>query len=123
MFARFEGNTRLYEIGPGDVVHPCIYEECTGIADIVVRGPKRSELPICQQHWEYLNRRTRGGLIEIVRTLDRPACFRPDCRDEGVAVMENPDGPARPVCQEHLDDLSWIDLPEAVLVNRPPWLA
>lgn len=123
MFASFEGNTQPYEIGQGDVVHPCIYEECTGIADIVVRGPKRSELPICHQHWEYLNQRTRGGLIEIVRTLDRPACFRPDCPDEGVTVMENPDGPARPVCQRHLDDLSWIDVPEAVLVRRPSWLA
>ncbi|MFZ5848903.1 MAG: hypothetical protein ACOYX5_16140 [Actinomycetota bacterium] len=123
MFTKFGDKSQPYEIGQGDVAHPCLYEECSGIADIVVRGPKRSELPICQQHWEYLNRRTRGGLIEIVRTLDRPACFRPDCHDEAIAVMEGPEGPARPVCQQHLDDLSWIDVPEAALVRRPSWLA
>jgi hypothetical protein len=123
MFSSFGDSNRPYEVGHGDVVHACMYEECFGIADLIVRGPKRSELPICQQHWEYLNHRTRGGLIEIVRTLDRPACFRPDCHDEGVAVMENPDGSARSVCQEHLDDLSWIDLPEAVLVRRSSWPA
>jgi len=122
MFTSSGRNDRGFDIGVGDVAHACAWEGCLGVADLLVRGPKRSELAICQQHWDYLNQRTRG-LIEIVRTLDRPMCFRPDCNDESVALMENIAGPARPVCQQHLDDLSWIDVPEAALMHRPSWSA
>ena len=93
---------------PGDViVYACAVKNCMQIATIVVRGVKEIETLLCPNDWHALQRQTHGR-TEIVRTLERPMCFRGDCHDEAVAVMEHLDGNPLPVCQKHWDDLSWV---------------
>lgn len=93
---------------PDDTVaYGCIAKDCQEIAANVVRGPKDKEWPVCPDHWRSLQRSTRG-LIETIRTLDRPACFRPDCGDEAVTIIEHLDGTPLPVCTRYWDDLSWV---------------
>ena len=93
---------------PDDTVaYGCIAKDCQEIAANVVRGPKDEEWPVCPDHWRSLQRSTRG-LIETIRTLDRPTCFRPDCDDEAVTIIEHLDGTPLPVCTRHWDDLSWV---------------
>ena len=39
---------------------------------------------------------------------DRPDCFHTDCQTPAVSVMTHLDGTFLPVCEAHLDDLSWV---------------
>ena len=100
-------DTRHWQLPGGVIAYPCVAKDCLEIATIVVRGVKGIEWPLCPDDWRAIYRQTRG-LIENVRTLERPDCFRPDCHDEAVAVMEHLDGSPLPVCQAHWDDLSWV---------------
>ena len=93
---------------PGDVIaYPCAVENCMETATIVVQGAKEIDTPLCPNDWHGLQRQ-RHGPTEIVRTLEGPLCFRGDCPDEAVTVMEHLDGTPLPVCQRHWDDLSWV---------------
>lgn len=96
-----------WQLPGGAIAYECVGERCQELATIVVRGPKGYEWSLCPDDWQQLNRRALG-LMDVVRVLDRPACFRPDCQDEAVAVMEDLDRAPLPVCQQHWDDLSWV---------------
>ena len=96
-----------WQLPGGAVAYECVGEHCQEIATIVIRGPKGYEWTLCPDDWQLLNRRTLG-LVESVRVLDRPGCFRPDCADEAVAVMEDLQRTPLPVCPQHWDDLSWV---------------
>jgi hypothetical protein len=91
----------------GDISYACATEGCQALAAIVIRGPKGYEWSLCRTDWLQLNRHALG-LMEIVRQLERPSCFRGDCRVEAVVVVEHLDRTPLPVYQQHWDDLSWV---------------
>lgn len=117
MSTKARPETRHWYLPGGVIAFPCIAEDCPEIATSVVRGIKGMEWPLCPGHWQVIRRQTRG-LIEVLRLLERPACFRPDCDDEAVAVMEDLDGRPLPVCQTHWDDLSWVTPPSSTASAR-----
>jgi hypothetical protein len=55
---------------------------CTGIAT-----PKGCEGALRAEDWRSLQRQALD-LMQVVRTLDRPACPRDDCQDEADAVID-----------------------------------
>lgn len=120
MQSSFEEGPKTWEISPGVVVYECGDENCLTIADVIVSGIEGSEHPACHEHLNHLGRSLKG-LIEIILTLDRPACFRPDCNDVASTVMEDMAGPPKPVCHAHHDDLSWIETPKLLHNNNPGW--
>lgn len=115
-----------WQLPGGAVAYECVAEHCQEIATIVLRGPKGYEWSLCTDDWQLLNRRALG-LMEIVRMLERPTCFRRDCHDEAVVVMEDLDQTPLPVCQQHWDDLSWVtprdidNMPLLGGVRGPGW--
>jgi hypothetical protein len=96
-----------WQLPGGVMAHECAAESCTEIGTVVVRGPKGCEWALCPAHWRHLQRWTLG-LMETVRTLDRPTCSRSDCHDEAAAVIEDHGEPPLPVCQRHWADLTWV---------------
>ena len=71
---------------------------------ILVEGELRVLCPI---HWSSL--RSNGLImIQIVAELERPSCFKVGCRTGAVSVMSDLDGRSLPVCEKHLEDLSWV---------------
>src|SRR4051794_5807129 len=96
---------------PGDATREllaccCSAVGCDEVATVIVDVGDQSELPFCGRHWDQIrgpeaNRRVRA-------VLDRPDCFRSVCTAPAVSVMTHLDGTPLPVCERHLDDLSWI---------------
>jgi hypothetical protein len=97
----------FWQLPGGAMAYECAADLCTDIATIVVRGPKGCEWALCPEHWRHLQRQTLG-LMEIIRTLDRPTCSRRHCQDEAAAVIDEPDAAPVPVCQRHWTTVTWV---------------
>lgn len=84
----------------------CSAVGCDDVATIVVDVGNQSELPLCGRHWDQIRGTETKRRVRAV--LDRPDCFRTACATPAVSVMAHLDGTQLPVCERHLDDLSWI---------------
>ena len=98
----------------------CPINGCTDDAEVVVKGPARTEFELCRTHFDDLLRAARRP-IRVVSFLQRPNCFRPECPNESVTVLEDLDGSPLPICRRHLDALDWVDEPENLLSDLPGW--
>lgn len=79
---------------------------CDGIASIVVQSGTDVSYAYCGLHWDELRPPYAEGYALYVP--DRPDCFHTDCQTAAVSVMTHLDGTFLPVCEPHLDDLSWV---------------
>jgi hypothetical protein len=97
---------------PARTAFPCEEVGCFEVATICVRVNDIAEQDLCPIHFSDL-RNDRTVRRHVVRQLDRPACFKDSCGAAAVSVMPHLDGTALPVCERHLEDLSWVS-PTAV---------
>ncbi len=84
----------------------CCAIGCNEVASILV-ALEDSELPFCGNHWQEL-RQGSHRVSRVLEVLDRPDCFTNGCSSPAVSVMTHLDGTGLPVCENHLDDLSWV---------------
>lgn len=89
------------------VAFGCSATGCGEIATIMVESGVNAERPYCPVHWQAV--RVQSPVPRsCLRILDRPPCFRLDCLHGAVTLMSHVDGTLLPLCEEHLDDLSWV---------------
>ena len=90
---------------------------CDSIASIVVQSGTDAPYAYCGLHWDELRR--PFGHENAIYVPDRPDCFHTDCQTPAVSVMTHLDGTYLPVCELHLDDLSWVSpTPSELLALR-----
>jgi hypothetical protein len=53
--------------------------------------------------------------------LGRRECSRPACRRDANTQATDANGHPIPLCQRHLDDLSWLSMPNDLLSDLPGW--
>lgn len=53
--------------------------------------------------------------------LSRRECSAPACQREANAQATDANGKPVPLCRQHLDDLSWLPLPNDLLSDQPGW--
>ena len=76
------------------------------LATVRVRLGKDS-WDLCPLHWQ--ERRTALTIRPVVqKEFARPGCFRDGCGADAVSGMTHLDGRCLPVCEQHLEDLSWV---------------
>ena len=98
----------------------CRVGDCSLIARVVIEDAHREQLEVCVAHWQDALQVSHGQ-IRGVRLLKIPRCFLAPCRSEAVTIVGRFDEPPRPVCQRHLDSLSWVELPTEILGDGPGW--
>ena len=102
------------------MIQDCEIPDCTEIPHVVIRDAGGESLRVCTDHWQEVLL-TSDGRIRGVQLLELPRCCRPACRHDAVTRVIDPDGARVPVCQQHLDDLSWVSLPGPLLPHEPGW--
>jgi hypothetical protein len=97
----------------------CQAQNCLEVATIRVETLDTGELTLCPIHWLEMRRRMQTAL-QVLRQLGRPTCFKADCTAGAVSVMPHLDERPLPVCEKHLEDLSWVTpLPEELAALEP----
>lgn len=84
----------------------CESSGCSLIARIHVALQHDDRLEVCVPHWGEVLRTHRDG-IQGMRLMSLPRCFLHQCHRAAVTVVSRDDGQHLPVCQRHLDNLSW----------------
>ena len=100
-------DTRHWQLPDGAIAYQCAAERCQQIAMVVVHRIDGDETPLCPDDWRPVLGHADGN-VESVRALERPRCFRDDCLQGAVTVMEDLSRIPLPVCERHWDDLSWV---------------
>ena len=98
----------------------CSVGGCSLIARVTVQDAHGEQLEVCVPHWKDAVEVSLGD-IRGVRLLKPPRCAHAQCTAETVTVVGRYDEPPKPVCQRHLDDLSWVELPTENLGDAPGW--
>ena len=78
---------------------------CDNVASIVVDSNRGSVEAYCGRHWDEL--RLPFAAAELYLP-NRPTCFHSACSTPAVCIRTHVDGTLLPVCEAHLDDLSWV---------------
>jgi len=102
------------------MISECQVGGCPLIARIIVSDPIGAELMVCRTHWRDALEAS-GGQICGVRLIEGPDCFHDACRAMTVVLVWQASGTAVPACQQHADDLSWVNLGEPLLSDEPGW--
>ena len=89
----------------------CVEPGCFELATVRVQVDDLAPV-VCAPHWQDL-RSQSGPSVSVLEVLDRPKCFKAACPSDAVSGMPHLDGRCLPVCEEHLEDLSWV-VPDAV---------
>lgn len=85
----------------------CIEPGCLELATVRVRTRDRTAAALCPLHWNE-QRRIPGAVLQVDAVLPRPPCFKASCPADAVSAMSHLDGRCLPVCEIHLEDLSWV---------------
>lgn len=99
----------------------CQSADCGGRADVSVERVSGPTTCVC---WKHLLRILLDPRHEVrgFRRLDwAPQCFQATCTEVAVAVAHNAEDLPLPVCREHFDALSWVDLRGPLLTDEPGW--
>jgi hypothetical protein len=97
----------------------CQVADCAEFARVAILAARSKPTRVCVAHIrETLE--SNSALIEI-RRLDCPLCARSGCRRDAVTQVDHDEAGALPVCQGHLDDLSWMAMPPDLLSDLPGW--
>lgn len=91
---------------PGLFALCCRAVGCDDVATIIIDIADQSNLPFCGGHWDQIRGTETNRRVRAV--LDRPDGFLTTCARPAVSLMAHLDGTPLPVCERHLDDLSWI---------------
>ena len=98
----------------------CRVGDCSLIARVMIQDTDGEQLEVCVPHWKDAVQISLGD-IRGVRLLKPPRCFHAQCTAEAVTVVGRYDEPLKPVCQHHLDNLSWVERPTEILGDGPGW--
>lgn len=93
----------------------CEIDNCQLIARVKTRDVDGNERHLCVMHWSAAQVSVSSEL-KAAHLIALPACFIDRCTRDAVTIVGRYDERPRPVCQRHLDDLSWVDLQQE-LVN------
>lgn len=102
------------------MIRDCEIPDCKEIQRVVIRDTQGGSLKVCLHHWQQ-SLTASEGRHRGVPLVESPPCCRPGCRHDAVTRVIDPDGARVPVCEQHLDDLSWISLPGPLLPDEPGW--
>ena len=84
----------------------CESSGCSLIARVHVALLHGDWLHVCVPHWgEVL--RTQRKAIRSMRLVPLPRCFVTRCQCAAVTIVGSDPGEPLPVCQRHLDNLTW----------------
>lgn len=98
----------------------CCAIGCDSVASIRAQVADDALLPFCGVHWQEV--RSITFRRQVAQVPDRPQCFRAACTTPAVSVMQHLDGTPLPVCEKHLEDLSWVDpTPDELRAMRSAW--
>lgn len=97
----------------------CEVDSCQLIARVNVHHDVGGHRQSCMVHWQAAQR-SAPEQFGAASVNDLPLCFVHRCGENAVTIVGRYDELPRPVCQRHLDDLSWVDLPEELLIHREP---
>ena len=95
----------------GEPALQCMSADCDAVVTFVLRQANRERIGVCQTHVQELVA-NRVGPACTVELVDAPGCFHRSCGVKAERIIKHLDGELLPVCQQHLDDLSWVT-PEA----------
>lgn len=94
----------------------CEVDNCQLIARVKTRHVDSDKRLLCVMHWRAA-RLSVPAELQTAHLTALPACFVDRCERDVVTIVGRYDEHPRPVCQRHLDDLNWVDLPQELL-NR-----
>jgi len=97
----------------------CEIENCQFIARVMAGDVDGGERLLCILHWNAAEVVVPGEL-QAAHLIAPPACFVYRCERDAVTIVGRYDEHPRPVCQRHLDDLSWVELPQELVLDRRP---
>ena len=97
----------------------CQVADCADFARVAIRATHGGKTQVCVGHIRE-GLEANPALIEIQR-LDCPQCARSGCRRDAVTQVDHDEAGLLPVCQRHLDDLSWLAMPTDLLTDLPGW--
>lgn len=97
----------------------CEIDNCQLIARVKTCDVDGNEQRLCVMHWSAAQVLVPGEL-QAAHLIALPACFVDRCTRDAVTIVGRYDEQPRPVCQRHLDDLTWVDLPVELLHDRRP---
>lgn len=97
----------------------CEVDNCQLIARVKTVDVDGAERLLCVMHWRAA-RLFVPGQLQTAHLIALPTCFVDRCTRDAVTIVGRYDEHPRPVCQRHLDDLSWVDLPQELLLDRRP---
>ena len=78
---------------------------CDDVASILVESNPGSAEAYCGRHWDQLRLPLAAADLCIP---NRPTCFLSACSGPAACISTHLDGTLLPVCEVHLDDLSWV---------------
>ena len=97
---------RTMNATPGERAHWCCSAiGCDDVASIVVDPGLGSAEAYCGRHWDELRLPFAAAELYIP---NRPTCFHSACSPPAVCIRTHLDETPLPVCEAHLDDLSWV---------------
>lgn len=91
----------------------CSAHGCSLLARVLVTLVDSEHLQVCVPHWGDVLQ-DRATVVQSMRLIALPRCFLPRCRSNAVTIVRPEDGSSRPVCQRHLDNLSWLETPTEI---------
>lgn len=92
----------------------CGIDNCQLIARVKSCDVDGNERRLCVIHWSAAQVFVPGEL-QAAHLIALPACFVDRCTQDAVTIVGRYDERPGAVCQRHLDDLSWVDLPQELL--------
>lgn len=95
----------------------CEVNNCQLVARVKAGDVNEDARLLCVRHWNRAPEIVPDDL-HTIRVVDLPACFVYRCKREVVTIVGRYDERPRHVCQRHLDDLSWVDLPQELSLDR-----
>ena len=87
---------------------------CDDVASILVESNPGSAEAYCGRHWDELRVPFAAAELYIPH---RPTCFHSACSTPAVCIKTHLDGTRLPVCDAHLDDLSWVSPTQSELLE------
>ena len=97
----------------------CDVADCSGFARVAIRDPHGKNAQVCVGHIGERPRTRTQPSLRVWNSSIAPNAHDPGCRRDAVTRVDHDNGSLLPVCQRHLDDLSWLAMPNGP-AERPP---
>jgi hypothetical protein len=102
------------------VILLCEMPTCPNIRSVVVHQTTGGRVRVCVEHLVDALDAHDGRVLAFWKT-QIPRCSRSGCGNDALRCPPDLEGPVHLVCRQHLDDLSWIDLPAELQPDGPGW--